>query len=56
MLCLSLLIGLCAYAQNKFQNGYSINNDGTKVEVLIKQRYHNLTNTRCETISSSGSN
>lgn len=36
MLCLSLLIGLCAYAQNKFQNGYFINNDGTKVEVLIK--------------------
>jgi hypothetical protein len=36
MLCLSLWIGLCAYAQNKYQKGYFIKNDGSKVVVLIK--------------------
>ena len=36
MLCLSLMIGFSAYAQNKFEKGYYINNDGTKIEGLIK--------------------
>lgn len=36
MLCLSLLIGLSAYAQNKFQKGYLIKNDGTKIECYIQ--------------------
>lgn len=33
---LSLSIGLCAYAQNKFEKGYIINNSGQRIECLIK--------------------
>jgi hypothetical protein len=36
LLILSVCIGMCAYAQNKFEQGYFINNSGQKVECLIK--------------------
>ena len=36
LVILSLGMGLCAYAQNKFQQGYFINNSGQKIECLIQ--------------------
>lgn len=36
MLCLSLLIGVCAYAQSKFQKGYIITNNGSKTVCYIQ--------------------
>jgi hypothetical protein len=36
MLCLFVLIGVNVFAQNKFEKGYFINNDGEKIECFIQ--------------------
>jgi hypothetical protein len=37
-LCLSLWVGLIAYGQNKFEKGYIILENGSKIECLLKNR------------------
>ena len=41
MLCLSFMVGFSAYAQNKFEKGYFIHNNGEKIECFINNESWN---------------